>query len=490
MACDECESQRASGHRFCGNCGAELWCPECGKYRDMGAAFCGECGAYLAQDQEPPAKGLKHYLGLAVMAVLPLMLILLAMESASMLINAGDTWSFLADYSSSFFLLLPWVTTVATFSGLVLQAYWVILVAVILACIALALYQSRGMFGVRSLDDIAPKAEPTPMYWICLLFGSVIILELVVMFIEASLGYPVETPEWIEKMTLPQMAFEFADAAVWEELVSRALPMGLPMAAIAFISTRKLGSARYILGGFGFSKASVILLVVTAVVFGFAHVDSWNAAKAIPSVLGGLAMGYLYARFGIHASIIYHFATDYMMVAIKTFGEIPVSLTYLCILAISIACVASLLIRSCDVPDRIRGLPLTGFERSGDPGERFLGRLEVPGLDDQIASEALQLRQVPIEVDVPVADREMLVGLAAVVVDVDVGHAVAEELEHLVYLACGVGVAYVEADAQVRALHHARQVLRPAAEHEGQLGHVLDPHGDAVLLGGCVDVAH
>ena len=491
MACGECESQRAAGHRFCGNCGEELSCPRCEEYRGMGAVFCGECGRRLAQDPEPPAgRGLMFYLDAAVMIVLPFMLILLAIETAGMLLNIGSTWSFLEDYESTFFLLLPLVTPIATFGGLPIQIYWIVLVAVILACIALILYQSRDMFRVRSLDDVAPKAGPTPMYWVCLLFGSVIILELIVMFVESALGLPMETPGWIDKMTLPEMAFEFADAAVWEEVVSRALPMGIPMAAIAFICTKRLDSAKYVLGGFGFSKASVILIVVTAVVFGIAHVDSWNAAKAIPTVLGGLAMGYLYARFGIHASIIYHFLTDYMMVATKTAGDVAVSLTYVCILAISLACVVSVLLKTWRAVHQVKDLPLTGFEGSGDPGERFLRRLEVPGLDDQVATEGLEPRQVPLEIDVTVADGEVLVCHAAVVVYVDIGHAVAQQVEHRVDLAGGVGVAYVEADAQVGAIDHAGEVLGPAAEHERQLGHVLDAHRDSVLLRGGVDVAH
>ena len=491
MACDQCESQRASGHRFCGECGEELLCPRCAEYLEVGATFCGECGRRLGPMPEPRAqKGLMDYLDASAMVVFPFMLILLATEAVGMFFNIGDTWSFLADYESTFFLLLPLVTPIVTCGGLTLQIYWIILVLVISACIALVLYQSRGMFKVRSMDEIAPKAEPTPMYWVCLLFGSVIILELIVMFLEAALGMSVDTPGWIDEMTLPEMAFEFADAAVWEEVVSRALPMGIPMAAVAFFYTRKAGSAKYILGGFGISKVSVILIVITAVVFGLAHVDSWNSAKAIPAMLGGLAMGYLYARFGIHASILYHFITDYMTVAIKTAGEVPVSLTYLCILVISLACVASVMVRTWRGLHQAKELPLTGFEKSGDPGERFPGGLEVPGLDHHVAPEGLEPREVPLEVYVPVADGEVLVGLAAVVVDVDVGDAIAQQLEHLVDLPGGVGVPDVEAYAQLCPLDHAGEVLRPAAEHERQLGHVLDSDGDAVLPRCGVDVPH
>jgi hypothetical protein len=442
------------------------------------------------EPQPPARRGLREYLDAAVMVVLPFMLILLAIEVASMALNIGSTWSFLDDFESTFFLLLPLVTPIFTLGGLPIQIYWAILIVVILACVALVLYQSRDMFKVRSIDEIAPRAERTPMYWVCLLFGSVVILELIVMFFEAALGLAIETPGWIDKMTIPEMAFEFADAAVWEEIVSRALPMGIPMAVIALLCTGKADSFRYVLGGFGISKVSVILIVATSIIFGVAHVDSWNAAKAIPAVLGGLAMGYLYARFGIHVSILYHFITDYMVVATKMAGEVAVSLAYLCILGISLACVVSVLIRTWKGLHQVKDLPLTGFERSGDPGERFLGGFEVPGLDDHVASEGLEPRQVPLEVDVPVADGQVLVGLAAVVVDVDVGHAVAQELEHRVDLTSGVGMPDVEAHAEIRALDHAGEVLRPAAEHERQLGHVLDAHGDAVLLGGGIDVAH
>jgi hypothetical protein len=73
----------------------------------------------------------------------------------------------------------------------------------------------------------------------------------------------------------------------------------------------------YILGGgFQFGKAELALLLFSSVMFGLAHSFNWDIYKVIPAFLAGLAMGYLFLKFGLYAAIMFHFFTDYLSISL------------------------------------------------------------------------------------------------------------------------------------------------------------------------------
>ncbi len=62
----------------------------------------------------------------------------------------------------------------------------------------------------------------------------------------------------------------------------------------------------------------------SSVVFGLAHVASgsgWEVGKLPEAVYGGLVLGYLYAKKGIHIAILAHWGLDYLGSAFAFFGE-------------------------------------------------------------------------------------------------------------------------------------------------------------------------
>jgi hypothetical protein len=136
-----------------------------------------------------------------------------------------------------------------------------------------------------------------------------------------------EIPEWY-------LIFSLLNAPVYEELIFRVLMIGAPMALGSLVlrvsgitrgrvpagSTRGrylLGSLRYLLGG-GLSRRSsltvllpaLLFLGASSLVFGLAHAPGYGGWKVLPAGVAGLAMGYLFLRHGLHAAIIFHFATD------------------------------------------------------------------------------------------------------------------------------------------------------------------------------------
>ena len=152
------------------------------------------------------------------------------------------------------------------------------------------------------------------------MFGAYLVLSIAISALEGALGYHIVTPEGLPTGTGPQAVFSYAEAAVWEEVVSRIIPIGIPMVVVAGLCGRR-DCLRYLLGGFGMTRVALVLMVVSAVIFGMAHEGSWGAWKILPTVVAGLMMSYLYIRFGVHASIVFHFLMDYSVIASEAIGH-------------------------------------------------------------------------------------------------------------------------------------------------------------------------
>jgi hypothetical protein len=87
---------------------------------------------------------------------------------------------------------------------------------------------------------------------------------------------------------------------------------------------------QYLLGGgFTIGRKEAILLVFSAIMFGAAHVFSWDVFKIFPAAVAGLAFGYLFLKVGVYASIMLHFAFDFLSVPLDVFPDSGVLTTVL-----------------------------------------------------------------------------------------------------------------------------------------------------------------
>jgi membrane protease YdiL (CAAX protease family) len=111
-------------------------------------------------------------------------------------------------------------------------------------------------------------------------------------------------------------------APVLEEFIFRIVLVGIPL--FALYSHRS--SIRYFLKclwspsslGILDSKKAILLIVFVGVLFGFAHVafgDSWSEGKFAQATAGGIILGWVYLRYGIVASLLIHWATNYFIFA-------------------------------------------------------------------------------------------------------------------------------------------------------------------------------
>ena len=370
MVCDRCGPSRDEGYSFCPNCGNPLkeGCLYCAQYERDGYEYCGKCGRHLEpkgnESVNTPHK--TNPLKMGTLSSIPFIVIGLIIELIGMFYFCGEGLEYVSENGTKLFLLLPMIVTTGRFFGTAAQAYFVIVMATIAVSVFLVLYQSLPKLKPRS-DGNMSEAENTPLYAIAMLFGSGIILELIIMGIMSLLGHGMEVPEWISEMTLGEMVFDMAEAAFIEEVAARMVIIGLHMALLA-LCYGKRDFLKYLLGGFGMSRVALILMIASTIIFAYAHVGSWGFAKFMPTLVGGFIMGYLYIRFGIHASIVFHFLTDYMSI-MMSLNDVVTAAWMLIILVAGVVCLAEVLKKVFDGIRSIKELPASGLDSDSSEKE-------------------------------------------------------------------------------------------------------------------------
>ncbi len=348
--CPHCDSHRNEGSSFCGNCGNPLDCPHCDDYRSQGAVFCGNCGRRLRDDvlytprkdrRLPPV----FMIGLFAALVATFFIIVAA---TALYLYSVDIFRYLADYTYYLLILVPAPYPLVIFSGAWTQLYWVFLLVMLTASFAWLVYElyTKHIESRRKGEGLH-GIEKTSIYWIGLLWPSTIFLQLAIMYLVIlGTGVEISTPEL--GISMYEAMFVLASAGVWEEIITRVLLIGVPLAVAASV-TGKARSWRYLLGGFGVSKLSMVFIIIAAAVFGYAHNDGWGISKVIPSFIFGMAAGFLYAKYGLHAAILLHFVNDYLM-AFLWLGGSEVTLGLLTLLLIGLGIVTTIMIAMKSIP--------------------------------------------------------------------------------------------------------------------------------------------
>ena len=211
--------------------------------------------------------------------------------------------------SYDLFVVLPIVVTFMTLSGPALLAYYFLLIIAILMSCSWVLLRGFGQFKKELAMTAESRKHSAIFATLGLLFATLFFSVLVALIANPS------SDELPDQGTLAESLFSLANASVWEELIVRVLMIGLPMVLVDLVrGKRQTRWHSYILGGkFGVGIPEVALVLISAFIFGFAHFASgWGAWKIIPTTVGGFAFGYLFLRYGITASIVMHFSTDYL----------------------------------------------------------------------------------------------------------------------------------------------------------------------------------
>ena len=285
-------------------------CDRCGYYASMGAHFCPVCGEpcdpSAFQPQPAPRSGNSDLMKIIIALgciISALVLIGLIFELFVGIDKAGYVIENLQGYSDTLFLIVPFFVNLFTLTGDALVAFYVILLAAVTVSVLAICFVTFKRYGES--NDISD----TPLYEMAVLFAALFAVEFAMILILNALGIetdsPGERPVW-------EWMFDLLQASVWEEVITRFLYLGLPATVIYYIIKKEGRSPKWLLGGFGIDKVSIVFIFFSAFMFGAGHLNSWGLWKFIPTFLFGLIAGYLYCKYGIYATICMHFLTDYM----------------------------------------------------------------------------------------------------------------------------------------------------------------------------------
>lgn len=249
----------------------------------------------------------------AASIVVFMLLMLVSFNVIVLIWGIGQVLPNVSGHATNLFIITPWLVNILRVSDVGLSIYFLFLVAAIVASFVWMLKKSLHKFAHELTFQIHDEGH-SPLYMISTLFFAVIAFNILFYIIVGLTGTSPSVPS--EGADLWQILFSYAQASVWEELITRVLLLGVPLLIVAIALNKVKDPKHYFLGGgFQFGKAELALLLFSSLMFGLAHSFNWDLYKVIPAFLAGLAMGYLFLKFGLYAAIMFHFFTDYLSIS-------------------------------------------------------------------------------------------------------------------------------------------------------------------------------
>ena len=217
-----------------------------------------------------------------------------------------------------FYYLTPAPVTIAVLMGIYAYVWYIILAIIITFSIGLFFYsEGAKYFKEFTRDPFSYKKNGLQEF--VELYSTILFLDLIILIVMSLLRYNPTTPI-PENYPTYALMLALLHASVYEEFIVRFLILGIPVFIWRYMEGRKTGYRLSILrvfgGGYKFGTPEITFLLISSVTFGLAHISSWGWWKFLPAFLGGLVLGYLYLKYGMHVSILFHFANDFMSVSI------------------------------------------------------------------------------------------------------------------------------------------------------------------------------
>lgn len=233
-----------------------------------------------------------------------------------------------------YLFLIPYVIT-----GWALLLFF-IMIALAIILSYLYLFKSSVKDAINQIELAIMKARAPMMQSknsliiLAQVFLAVFSFNIIYNFILAIGQVQTRTPDFSALSTWT-LIYNLTSAAVYEEVISRILLIGVPL-LIIHAATKKIKKPmrNYILGGdFKISKLTIVLILFSSITFGLAHAPGWDYWKVIPTVVGGLALGYLFIVKGIYLSILLHFSINFLTIPLRLAND-PIGPTLLFVLII------------------------------------------------------------------------------------------------------------------------------------------------------------
>lgn len=348
-------------------------CTRCGT--EFEGNFCPSCGYPAAGRPPAPPGPLSAFLGvLWTLAIVLFLVYLAAILVATFLVAPGVVGGiqegacedcvgflfFVSPFPLQFFFIL--------LEGVGFLVWFLVLMGLLAGLFAyMALFHGRSLeTSLRlPLTKVGEKAASrSTLVALGQVFMAVLFFDVVYfVLILPALGIQAEAPPGFQELPNWYLMYSLVEAAFTEEVATRVALIGLPL-AVGSLAVRLyqasqgprragyvLASLKHLAGGQvrGSSPpmtrtAGAVLLILSAAFFGFLHVFSgWAPWKFVDTFVGGLALGYLFLRRGVVASILLHFSINGFTVLVNAAGgeETLLSLAFVIVFYLGLAALGS-----------------------------------------------------------------------------------------------------------------------------------------------------
>jgi hypothetical protein len=294
----------------------------------QGALQPADAFALFAVPDGPPPHFVRRAARAATTAGVGVVLFFLAADLVALFAGVPTALAYTAaspDPIVPIYLAFPFPFLLFEFGGAAAAAWHLVLVGTIVAAAAAFL---RGhlkgawalLMAVFEGRGAPPLSEQNGLFAFARLYSVSIMSAFAVSAIAAALNQTPAVPQVLQSEPFGAALIGLAHASVFEELVTRVLLLGAPLALIALLGRGRLegGARRYLLGGaFVLEGPALAFLVFQAVVFGAAHVPGWDLWKFPSTFVTGLALGVLFLRYGLAPCIVFHFVNDYLSATVE-----------------------------------------------------------------------------------------------------------------------------------------------------------------------------
>ncbi len=305
-----------------------MGCVHCGTEIPRGGTFCPHCGAVKGYRSTPPIimprrerlSFMAMVQGISAWGVLALLFLLMV----NVVIALWSIWLItpyaLEDYTT-LFIVTPWIVPIVNIHGIGFAIVHAIFVLAIALSFAFSVKVSWERFG----DELMFRSkERSPLFIIGTIFFALLFFNTIFYLLIGASGNDPVVPDHTD-VPLWQNIYYLTRASVWEEVITRVLYIGVPLLLVHTLQGKREKVWRYAVGGgFQLGKWELTFVTVSSVVFALAHVFGWDWYKVVPTFIAGLAFGYLFLRFGLWASILLHFAFDYLSMPMEVNSSVTV----------------------------------------------------------------------------------------------------------------------------------------------------------------------